>query len=240
MPCGRRQSQIAIDKLDLNTNVVVKCSLASPTVLHQSMAPAVLHQHKTSPRAASTEDVAASKISSTREGSSAKIHTILLTSVAQYTHFKTTSWLRSTAEPSMKSHVRIRSADLSHFSQAVTACTATSWITRVPWPDSTLGDERLGNANFFSRTFPCLIHRVLWHADYQLPAQGRKGKRLGPTWSAHCTTTSSSGPSQLPGRRGCFQGPPNAVLATTCCIGMDKFPSNSGTGKRLCVSIGLC
>ena len=59
----------------------------------------------------------------------------------------------------------------------------------------------------------------------QLPAasSGRKGKRLGPTGSVHCSTTSSGGPPQVPGRRGCCQGPPNAVLATACWTATDSM-----------------
>ena len=40
-----------------------------------------------------------------------------------------------------------------------------------------------------------------------------KGNRLGPTGSVPWSTTSSGGPSQAPGRKGCCQGPPNAVPA---------------------------
>ena len=82
--------------------------------------------------------------------------------------------------------------------------------------------------NFFPRTFLHLIHRGLWYASYRyrLPAQGHKGKRLGPTGSVHCSTTSSGGPSQAPGRRGCCQGPPNAVLATVWLDGLSLAPAD--------------
>ena len=59
----------------------------------------------------------------------------------------------------------------------------------------------------------------------QLPAasSGPQRQAAGPIGSVPCSTTSSGGPSQAPGRKGCCQGPPNAVLATACWTATDSM-----------------